>query len=102
MAQNSPGDVRPTARQYRPLGRAVALGSAFSGGLALAIGVWPDAAARGGATVAIPIVLAVVVTVGLAAAWHVLIGYAADTREANEHSSIVARKNIIMIHIHNK
>jgi hypothetical protein len=86
MAQNSPGDVRPTARQYRPLGRAVALGSAFSGGLALAIGVWPDAAARGGATVVIPIVLAIVVTVGLAGAWHVLIGYAADAREAHEHS----------------
>jgi hypothetical protein len=86
MVNQRPDPPRPTSIRNVALARWVAGASAVAAGAAIGAGTLPDAIAAGGASIVIPIFVVVVVVLGLSAGWHMLMGYAAHTREAHERS----------------
>jgi hypothetical protein len=86
MADNHAASTRPTSRSHLTLCTVAGFATSLSAGLAAALGTLPDAWAAGGLMIAMPLVLGVVVTLGLASAWHILFRYGAHARALHERS----------------
>jgi hypothetical protein len=86
MAANHAASVRPTSGSHLTLCTVAGFATALSAGFAAGLGTLPDAWAAGGFMIALPLVLAVIVTLGLASAWHILFNYGAHARALHERS----------------
>lgn len=89
MAQDDPAGgrpPRPTSHRYLILASVAAFATSLSAGVAVGLGVLPDAWASGGLMIFVPPLLAVVATLGLASAWHLLLGYGAHAEKLHERS----------------
>ena len=90
MRNKRPEPPRPIAKRALKPARWAAGASAAATGFAVGLGIFPDAWATGGLHMAVPLVLAAVVTIGLCSAWHMLLGYAAYSHEHHERSIALA------------
>lgn len=86
MAEDYPVRARPTSHGHLTLARVAAFATSVSAGVAVGLVVLPDAWQSGGLMVAAPLIPAVVVTLGLASAWHMLLGYGAHAKKLHERA----------------
>ena len=78
---------RPTSKLALGLARCVALGSSALCGIAVGLGTYPDVTASAGVlNFILPFAYAPVLTVGLAAAWHHVLGIAAHATELHKQA----------------
>jgi hypothetical protein len=82
----TPARRRPIAKNYIGLARSVGFAAGVSAGASFGVGTMPDALAAGGLNIALPIIGALVLMIGLGAFWHNLYHYAAHARETHERS----------------
>ena len=86
MADNHAASARPTSRSHLTLCSVAAFATSVSAGVAVGLGALQDAWASGGFMILVPLLLAIVATLGLASAWHILFRYGAHARELHERS----------------